>query len=131
MIMTVTPSHHPFQAYPRRMPEQVPTSGTTTDASAYFRALIENHRVEVENVLRRYNATNPRLFGSVARGDANASSDIDILVDLSPGHGNLLLRIAGIGEELRRVLGMNVDVIAPSLMRNPVAATAIRDLVPL
>ena len=33
-------------------------------------------------VLRRYDAVNPRLFGSVARGDARDGSDLDLLVDL-------------------------------------------------
>ena len=113
------------------MAELVSASGEIPDATSHLRGLIESHRAEIETVLRRYDATNPRLFGSVARGDATASSDIDILVDLSPDKGNMLLRIAGIGEELRSILAVNVDVIAPSFMRTPVSDTATRDLVPL
>ena len=113
------------------MADPVPVAGTTPDETSRLRAVIESHRDEVDDVLRRYDATNPRLFGSVARGDANASSDIDILVDLHPDQGNLLLRVAGIGEELRHILAVNVDVIAPPLMRRPVSETATRDLVPL
>jgi predicted nucleotidyltransferase len=97
----------------------------------YFRALIEEHRTELDEVLRRYGATNPRLFGSVARGDATEASDIDVLIDLDERPGNELLRVAGVAEEFRRVLGVEVDVISPRLLRDAVAASARRDMVSL
>jgi uncharacterized protein len=71
----------------------------------------------------------PRLFGSVARGDATPDSDIDLLVDLLPGGGNELLRVAGIAEELTQLLGARVDVVATSLLRGEVAASALADSV--
>lgn len=80
-------------------------------------------------MLTRYGATNPRLFGSVARGDARADSDVDLLVDLTPGAGNELLRVAGLGEELSELLGVQVDVVAASLLRDEVSATAAEDAV--
>ncbi|HEX7069960.1 MAG TPA: nucleotidyltransferase domain-containing protein [Rhodothermales bacterium] len=45
-------------------------------------------------LLDRYGATNPRLFGSVARGTAHAGADIDILVEMDPSGGNLLMRVS-------------------------------------
>jgi len=75
-------------------------------------------------VLRRYGASNPRVFGSVARGDADADSDIDLLVDLAPDAGNPLLRVAGVGEELSLLLGVPVDVVCEQLLRDHVHATA-------
>lgn len=80
-------------------------------------------------VLDRYAAANPRVFGSVARGDAGEDSDIDLLVDLAPSAGNELLRVAGISEELSDLLGVKVDVAAASLLRNEVSATALADAV--
>jgi uncharacterized protein len=74
-------------------------------------------------------ATNPRVFGSVARGDATSESDIDLLVDLMPGGGNELLRVAGIAEELSGLLGTRVDVVAASLLRGEVSASAVADSV--
>lgn len=71
----------------------------------------------------------PRLFGSVARGEATADSDIDLLVDLLPGGGNELLRVAGIAEELTQLLGTRVDVVSTSLLRGEVSASAIADAV--
>ncbi len=43
-------------------------------------------------LLQSSDSTNPRLFGSVARGDATPDSGIDLMVDLLPGGGNELLR---------------------------------------
>jgi predicted nucleotidyltransferase len=99
--------------------------------SRRLRRALASHRPALVEVLSRYNARNPRLFGSVARGDAGADSDIDLLVDLDPDSGNELLRVAGIGEEFSRILGIRVDVVADSLFREPVAAAALRDAVEL
>ena len=86
---------------------------------------------EVLSVLRRYGAANPRLFGSVARGDAGPASDIDILVDLEPGGGNPLMRIAGMSEELTVMLGVRVDVVCDELLRKRVSATAHAEAIAL
>lgn len=104
---------------------------TATTRTESLRALIAAHRSALDDVLYRYGASNPRLFGSVARGDATASSDIDVLVDLDPTAGNPLLRIAGIGEEFSRILGTRVDVAAASLLRDAVSTTAYADAVAL
>lgn len=104
---------------------------TMTAESASLREAIAAHRDEVEAVLRRYHAANPRLFGSVARGNATAASDIDLLVDLLPDSGNDLLRVAGVAEELSEILGVKVDVVAQSLLRDEVSATALTDSVAL
>ncbi|MHA7987802.1 nucleotidyltransferase family protein [Rathayibacter sp. CAU 1779] len=96
-----------------------------------LRRALDSNRPALVEILGRYNARNPRLFGSVARGDAGAGSDIDVLVDLDPDSGNELLRVAGIGEEFSRILGVRVDVVAGSLLREPVAGAALRDAVAL
>ncbi|WP_309617236.1 nucleotidyltransferase domain-containing protein [Salinibacterium sp.] len=82
-------------------------------------------------MLWRYGATNARLFASVARGDATASSDIDLMVALGAAGGNPLMRVAGIGEELSQILGVRVDVVTDELLRDAVSATALADAVPL
>jgi predicted nucleotidyltransferase len=104
---------------------------TVTAETESLRAAIAAHRSALDDVLHRYGASNPRLFGSVARGDATASSDIDLLVDLDPAGGNPLLRIAGIGEEFSRILETRVDVAASSLLRDAVSMTAHADAVAL
>jgi len=102
-----------------------------TAESVSLRAAIAAQRAALDDILRRYGAVNPRLFGSVARGDATSESDIDLLVDLLPGGGNELLCVAGIAEELSHVLRRRVDVVTPSLLRGEVSASALGDSVAL
>ncbi len=104
-----------------------------TGQAEVLRESIAAHRAALAEILDRYGASNPRLFGSVARGDARVGSDVDVLVDLDldPDAGNALLRIAGIGEEFSRVLGVQVDVVTDSLLREPVSASARREAVAL
>lgn len=85
----------------------------------------------MSEILARYGATNARLFGSVARGEARLDSDLDLIVDLAPGAGNELLRVAGLSEELSALLGVRVDVVAESLLRREVSLGALSDAVPV
>lgn len=96
-----------------------------------LRAALEAQRPAIDALLFAYSATNPRLIGSVARGDARPGSDIDLLVDLVEDRGNALLRVAGLGEELSDLLGVRVDVVSESLLRDAVSETALRDAVEL
>lgn len=102
-----------------------------TRAARSLREALERDHARVEEVLARYGATRPQLFGSVARGDADVASDIDLLVDLDPVDGNVLLRVAGIREELSGTLGVRVDVVTDALLREPVAQSAHADAVSL
>lgn len=100
--------------------------------SVSLRELIQARRADLDAVLWRYGATNARLFGSVARGEADGRSDIDVMVDLLPDDKDSeLLRISGIAVGMERVLGRRVDVVAPELLRAPVSKTAIMDAIPL
>ncbi len=69
------------------------------------------------------------MFGSFARGDAGADSDLDLLVDLDPARGNELLRVAGLAEELSDLLGVRVYVVAATLLRDEVSSTVLADAV--
>ncbi len=53
--------------------------------------LIEQHRATIHALAARYGITDVRVFGSMARNDANAESDIDLLVSLPPGKSGLVL----------------------------------------
>jgi predicted nucleotidyltransferase len=105
------------------------TSPTST--AVQVRAAILRQRPRIAEVLLRYGATNLRMFGSVARGDADESSDLDLLVDLVPGRGNELLRVAGLAEELSELLKLRVDVVAATLLRDEVSSTALADAIAL
>lgn len=53
-----------------------------------------------------------RVFGSVARGESQQTSDVNFLVELQPGH-SLLERIA-LKQDVKDFLGCRVDVANPN-----------------
>ena len=68
-------------------------------------------RNAVREVVGRYRTTNPRIFGSVLHGTDRFDSDLDILVDALPGA--TLLDLGDLEEELKSLLGVNVDLLTP------------------
>lgn len=48
---------------------------------------VRARRADIERLAGRYGVRNVRIFGSVARGEAGAESDLDLLVDVDRGHG--------------------------------------------
>jgi predicted nucleotidyltransferase len=71
--------------------------------------LLQEKREAILQIAARHGARNIRVFGSVARGEADAQSDIDFLVDLEPGRS--LLDLGGLLMDLQDLLGQNVDVV--------------------
>jgi uncharacterized protein len=74
-----------------------------------------------------------RVFGSLARGDDDAESDIDLLVEL-PGErttGAGLLTVLALTDELSSALGARVDVVTPRTLRDDVRDAAVAEAVPL
>lgn len=109
----------------------MPESLTTPETLA-LRELIDSRRDEFQVLLDRYGATGPKLFGSVARGTASARSDIDILVEMDPADGNLLMRASGLLEETRALFGRDdIDVFPVQLLKRPVSASALEDSITL
>ena len=64
---------------------------------------------------RRRRASRVRVFGSLARGDAGPSSDVDLLVDF--GAEASLLDQIGLSQDLETLLGVPVDVISTGGLR--------------
>jgi len=73
--------------------------------------VLEKNRQAIRDATKRFNAANPRVFGSVARGEDRADSDLDILVDALPG--TTLFDLGGLLEELQDILGVKVDLVTP------------------
>ena len=71
--------------------------------------VLEEKRDQILRIASRHGAHNIRVFGSVARGDADESSDIDLLVDFEPDRS--LLDHAALVLDLEELLGRKVDVV--------------------
>ena len=69
------------------------------------------HRDAVRRAAGRYRVSNPRVFGSVLRGEDTDDSDLDLLVDPLPGA--TLFDLGGLQDELEQLLGLQVDVLTP------------------
>jgi len=72
--------------------------------------LLRDHRDAILAAARRRHASRVRVFGSVARGEAGPSSDIDLLVDFD-AEASLLDQV-GLIQDLETVLGRDVDVVS-------------------
>lgn len=74
-------------------------------------AVLDMKRIAVREAVGRFRTANPRVFGSVLHGTDRDGSDIDLLVDALPGA--TLLDLGDLEEELRSLLGVDVDLLTP------------------
>lgn len=89
-------------------------------------------RTQRENILRtaaRYGASNVRVFGSVARKEADEQSDLDLLVDMEAGRS--LFDLGGLLTELEELLSCPVDVVTEKGLRDRIRDRVLREAVPL
>ena len=94
-----------------------------------LKSLLIQKREQVLETAARYGAYDVRVFGSVARGNSNASSDIDLLVKLEPGRS--LMDLGGLLYDLQNLLGTQVDVVTEDGLRKRIRESVMREAVPL
>jgi len=83
-------------------------------------SLIETHRHQILELAMQRGAQRIRVFGSMARGQAKATSDVDFLVEMQSGKSAFAL--GGLLMDLQDLLGRRVDVVTPKSLH-----PAIRD----
>ena len=86
-------------------------------------------RDEILRVAAKRGARNVRVFGAVARGESDARSDIDFLVDLEPDRS--LFDLSGLLIDLEAVLHAHVDVVTEPGLRARIRERVLREAVPL
>jgi len=72
--------------------------------------LLKEKREAVIALAAKHGALKPRVFGSVARGEAGPQSDIDLLVKMEEGRS--LLDLSALTQDLQELLGVKVDVVS-------------------
>ncbi len=95
-------------------------------------SLEELLQTKCEDILRtaaKYGAYNVRVFGSVARGEADEQSDIDLLVNMEKGRS--LLDLGGLLMDLEDLLGCKVDVVTEKGLRERIRERVLKEAVVL
>lgn len=73
--------------------------------------VLQQKRALIRETVAHYRLTNPRVFGSVAKGTDLEGSDLDLLVD--PSEGTTLFDLGGLQDALETYLGISVDIVTP------------------
>ena len=91
--------------------------------------LIETHRSEILAMAEQNGLRNVRVFGSMARGDADETSDVDLLVTLAPGTSGLAL--FGLEIDAEKLLGRPVDVVTEGCLYHRLRERVLQEAKPL
>ncbi len=91
--------------------------------------LLQEKREDILRIATRRGASNIRIFGSIARGEADSKSDIDLLVDLEPGRS--LFDLGGLLMDLQDLLGHKVDVVTERGLRERIRERVLKEAIPL
>jgi predicted nucleotidyltransferase len=90
---------------------------------------LRQHRDAILRLAAKHGARNVRIFGSVARGDADQHSDVDFLVEMEPGRS--LFDLGGLQYDLEALLGCRVDVVTERGLKARMRSRVLHEAVPL
>lgn len=87
------------------------------------------HRDAVSRIAASHHVSNVRIFGSVSNGTDQEDSDLDLLVD--PTEETSLMDIGAIRVELRKLMGIKVDVLTPNALPDSFREKVLMEAKPL
>ena len=114
----------------------VPTVGTTERLISACQArmrpseLLANNRERVRRLAGAHGALRVLVFGSVARGEDDAESDLDLLVEI-PAERLRLLDLIELGHEVSDALGVEVDIATPDMLKPSIREEVLAEARPL
>jgi len=91
--------------------------------------LIEQKREALLKLAVQYGVTNVRVFGSMAKGDVNESSDVDLLVQQLAGTS--LLDLGGLLMDAQELLGRRVDIVYERALPEAIRQRVLQEALPL
>lgn len=86
---------------------------------------LQERRAEIIAIANNHGAYNVRIFGSVARNEADSASDLDLLVDMEPERS--LLDLGGLLMDLQELLGCQVDVVTEKGLRGRIRERVLKE----
>ena len=86
-------------------------------------------RTDILRLAGRHGATDVRIFGSVARGEAGSDSDVDFLVKMAPERS--LLDHVALWQDLEDLLGRKVDLVSEKALHWLIRDQILKEAVPL
>ena len=91
--------------------------------------ILKSKREDILRIAAKYGASNVRVFGSVARGEAGPESDVDLLIDFQPGRS--LLDHVALLQDLQDILFLKVDVVNEKALHHSIRDRVLREATPL
>ncbi len=104
------------------MTQAVPRRAVTLDE-------VRAHADQIRACAERYGIRNVRVFGSVARGHATGDSDLDLLVEVEPGHG--YLDLTGFALAVENLLAVFTQVATVAGLKPRLRDRVLAEAVPL
>ena len=90
---------------------------------------VREKRQEILKIAARHGAGNIRLFGSLARGEEKAGSDVDLLVEMEEGRS--LMDLSHLLQDIEELLGCPVHVVEPEALHRIIRERILAEAVPL
>ena len=90
---------------------------------------LDRHRKKILALAAQRGASNVRVFGSAARGEAHSGSDVDLLVSFEAGRS--LLDLIGLKYDLEELIKRPVDVVTDRALSPYLRDQVLAEAVPL
>ncbi len=90
---------------------------------------LQERRPEIIAIAAKHGAYNVRIFGSVARHEADSASDLDLLVEMEPERS--LFDLGGLLMDLQELLGCQVDVVTEKGLRGRIRERVLKEAIDL
>jgi predicted nucleotidyltransferase len=84
---------------------------------------------ENRQLLKSYGVKNIHVFGSVARGEAEAGSDVDLLVEFEPSAHVGMFEFSRLRRELSQLLNCRVDLATPDALHKGMKEDILREAI--
>ena len=97
--------------------------------SGTINQLLNSNREEILRICAKHGALNVRVFGSMARGDDDPDSDVDLLVDVGDEHSPWFP--GGLIMDLQDLLGCKVDMVTEDALHWYIRDRVMKEAVPL